>query len=90
MSMCDVVNLLDYWQDCPPAHLVLKAAFLKDAGTRHTRSAQDEDDTRNALRGLLHGPDAMPGGSVAVRTEVPAYLRDVVEWAEGERAKMVQ
>lgn len=88
MSMCDVTDLLDYWQEWPPAHLVLKAAFLKDTGSRRSRSAQDEEDTRAALRSLLHGPDAMPQGSIGVRAEAPAYLREVVEWADQERAKM--
>lgn len=86
--MGDVVEFLDYCQEYPPAHLVLKAAFLKDSGHRRSRSAHDEEETRGALRALLQGPDAMPEGSVKVSAEVPAYLREVVEWADGERAKM--
>lgn len=80
MSLCDLLDLLDYWQDTPPAHVVLAARYMVRSGRTGRRESapephQTEDEAMgefNALGGML-GVGAKP---------MPAHLREMAEWAE--------
>ena len=85
--MGDVADLLDYWADFPPAHFVLRAAFLKMDTPRRTKPSMSESE-RKDISSLLHGPDALPPGALGVAKEMPAHLVALADWAEEQTALM--
>jgi len=85
--MGDVAELLDYWADFPPSHLVLRAAFLKMDAPRRSKRSMSES-ARKDISGLLYGPDAMPPGALGVAKEMPPHLVALADWAEEQTALM--
>ena len=55
MTLPEVQELLDYWQECPPTH-VLVAAYLGHKGKKSSKISKDEQDTAvSAFIGMLGG-----------------------------------
>ena len=62
------VELLDYYAENPPEHIVLGAVYLKRT-TKHAPSGNPSHDVRELSR-LLGQPEP-----------IPAHLREMAEWA---------
>jgi len=85
--MGDVAELLDYWIEFPPEHLIWRAVYLKADGHRSSRKELSESD-RKDISSLLHGPDALPLGALGVAKEMPPHLVALADWADEQIAKM--
>ena len=62
------VELLDYYAENPPAHIVLGAVYLNRT-TKRAPSSNPSHDVRELSR-LLGQPEP-----------IPAHLRELAEWA---------
>lgn len=73
MSLCDVLDLIAYWGENPPTHIILAARYLNRGGSsrRMRRSESDIRAEMNQLSSML-GP-ASP---------VPPHLREMAQWAD--------
>ena len=77
----NIFNLLEYWLDEPPAHVILALRYLGERKKRSRQPAQSEQEfQRNMgeLCGML-GRQAQP---------VSQQTRDLVAYAEEMKAKM--
>ena len=73
-SFSDIAELLGYWRDEPPAHVLLALRYLGPSKNAR-RAAVDEDQARDdmaALGGMM-GKQAQP---------LPPHLKDLVRSAE--------
>jgi hypothetical protein len=76
MSLPDAWELLEYWNEWPPEHMLLRGfTGYKPPPTKPGRELATEEVT--SLTGML-GPAERP----------PQHINELVEWAEGVKGKM--
>ncbi len=71
-SFCDINDLLNYWIEEPPTHVILALRYL---GPRKRSKQASEEDTRNQLAevGMMMGRQAQA---------LPAHLKEMIRGAE--------
>ena len=67
-SFCDVKELLDYWEEEPPPHVLLALRYL---GQGQRRGGQSEDDLRKDLGEVAHMMGTAP-------QPLPAHLKAMI------------
>lgn len=78
-SMCDICDLLEYWLEEPPAHVVLGAVHMERKGKRAVRE-EDAMESFGELQGMM-GQRPQP---------MPAHLKDMMRWAQEQEKKMAR
>jgi hypothetical protein len=71
MSLCDVLDLVDYWGENPPTHIILAARYLDRGAKRPAKRSESDVRSDMAQLGTMLGPAA----------PVPAHLREMAQWA---------
>lgn len=75
--MCDIGELLEYWQEEPPTHVILGWRYLD----RKKKPAVDEKETLAAFGEMQ--------GMMGTRPQpIPAHLKEMIGWAEEQKLKM--
>ena len=72
--MCDVVELLEYWGDEPPAHVTLALRYLGQSKRSKAQPTQAEARSQMAEMAVLPG--------LASGAPLPPRLREMVQKAE--------
>jgi len=81
MSLCDVLDLLAYWSDNPPVHVILAARYLKrdgrQAGRRHEPLADERGNEAafDQLGGLMGRAQPMAPYAAQLLDQADAMLR---------------
>jgi hypothetical protein len=69
--------------------LILRAVHRKDDRKgKADPSSPEESDPRSQLLALLHGPEAMPSGTIAVVKQLPPHLAELANWADEQIGKL--
>lgn len=72
-SFCDVKELLDYWAEEPPPHVLLALRYLGQGKRRGGR--QNEEDLRKDLGEVAHMMGTAP-------QPLPAHLKAMIQQVE--------
>lgn len=76
--MGDVVDLLEYWRDEPPAHMILAARYLERKPGKRRVTEQEMERQMMELQTVMHAP-ASP---------LPEGLREMANWASEQEARL--
>lgn len=79
-SFCDIAELLAYWTEEPPTHVILALRYL---GQRKSKKPESEQEAFNQLQQFaqLAEQPALP---------LPSHLREMAEWGEQQQALLMK
>jgi hypothetical protein len=81
-SFCDIADLLVYWAEEPPTHVILALRYL---GQRKKPTSENQALEQLAqAAGLMQDAGVMAGAP----QPMPPHLREMAEWAEQQQAKL--
>lgn len=75
MSLGDVLGLLRYWSESPPAHVILAARYLDRRGSRRAPDSRGDDPENDMAFGKL-------GAFLGPPRPMKPYANDLLNWAE--------
>jgi hypothetical protein len=75
-SFSDVAELLAYWAEEPPAHVILALRYLGERKAKQPKSEQEAFDQLHQFAQLAEQP-ALP---------LPSHLREMAEWGDQQQA----
>lgn len=87
MSMGDAVDLFEYWRDYPPAHVILRAVYMKPGAEPQRSSRKQDISEAETVRALLE-MQSLSGSALGSSRQMPPHLKELADYAEETLAKM--
>jgi hypothetical protein len=94
MSMGDAVDLLDYWREYPPTHLILRAVYQKEGGkgSSSRRQAEIPADAPKEAAGetfqRMIELQMLCGSAIGPQKPMPEHIKRMADYAEEVVAKL--